>query len=114
MKNKKIKLITVSFILTLIFTVGCSKEEREDLITIDVKTAHDKLYEEVGEKDNLFEQNGIEISSMWADEETKTLHVGLLKLNKKTEKKFKTILFDEILHGSVKLNLFEEEPIELH
>lgn len=114
MKNNKLKFINVWMIVILIFAVGCSKEERENKTTIDVNTAHEKLYEEIGNKDNLFKQNGIELSSIWADEESKTLHVGLLKLNKKIEKKFKTILFDKVLHGSVKLHLFEEEPIILH
>ncbi|MBP2243199.1 hypothetical protein J2Z40_003787 [Cytobacillus eiseniae] len=114
MKKIKIKLLATLIIINLILTVGCSKEEREDKSTIDVKIAHDKLYEEVRKKENLFKQNDIEISSIWADEETNTLHVGLLELNNKTEKKFKNILFEKVLHGSVKLNLFEEEPIELH
>jgi len=108
MKNNKIKFMVALIIINLIFTVGCSKEERENKTTIDVNTVHDKLYEEIVKKENLFKQNGIELSSIWADEESKTLHVGLLKLNKKTEKKFKTILFDKVLHGSVKLHLLKK------
>ncbi|KAB2331591.1 hypothetical protein F7731_18640 [Cytobacillus depressus] len=114
MKNNKFKLFTACIIVNLIFTAGCSNDEREDVTTIDVDIAHDKLLEEVVKKNNLLIQNGIELSSIWADEQTETLHVGLLKINKRTEKKFKTILFDEILQGSVKLNLFQEEPIKLH
>lgn len=72
------------------------------------KLAMDKVFEELSVPNNLFEQQKIFVSEMWVEEETDTLIVGLLVLNRKNEKEFKVIL-EKIFNQEVRIKFIQSD-----
>ncbi|WHT47149.1 hypothetical protein QNH10_12865 [Sporosarcina thermotolerans] len=72
------------------------------------KLAMDKVFEELSVPNNLFEQQKIFVSEMWVEEETDTLIVGLLVLNRKNEKEFKVIL-EKMYNQKVRIKFIQSD-----
>lgn len=103
--NKRIYYVV--FILLSLILAACN--EPKEIKPIDTQNAFNKLNEEIRPSNNRFEQNGIIITLVGFDENTDTLVVGLLELNKETEKIFKKIFFEEISKKNVKLKLVQSD-----
>ncbi|MFS0689000.1 hypothetical protein AB1K89_07145 [Sporosarcina sp. 179-K 8C2 HS] len=108
MKSNKLKLVMSNLIIIFLLIACNQKVETEYL---DANIAKEKLGEELDNPNSVFRQDDLMVTSIGIDEENNTLEVGLLVLNRKTEKKFKATFFEDILHHKeVKLKLVQQEP----
>lgn len=81
---------------------------------MDAETAAKLLSNYTENHRDKLEMEGIIIKVHGPDEINNVLVVGLLEVDKKIEKKFKKILFEEILHQEVRLRLEQVEEAILH
>ncbi|AXI00557.1 hypothetical protein DV702_12995 [Sporosarcina sp. PTS2304] len=105
MNSSYFKLLFVC-LLVLVLTACNEKTETEtEKEYMDAVTAAKLLSEYNKSNRNELKMEGIIITMLGPDEINNVLEVDLLKVNKKIEKKFKKILFEDVLHQEVRLRL---------
>lgn len=68
---------------------------------MDSNLAYEIFLEELRKNNNVFEQEGIIITSADVIEDTKVLEVGLLEVTPHIEKKFRKLLKNKLFHKAL-------------
>jgi hypothetical protein len=107
----RLNLLKFLFSLSIILTACDNNQENAHM---DPHIAHGLLVEEMKNSNNVLEKEDIVVTKIYVEEKTGSLVIGLLELNSETEKKFKKILLEKILHQEVKLKLIEAGRAQAH
>lgn len=103
MKSSYFKLLIVCLLLLLL--TACNDKIEAEKEYMDAEPAASLLREYLEDHYDDLEKEGIIVTEFGPDELNNALQVDLLKLNKKIEKKFKKVLFEDVLHQEVRLRL---------
>ncbi|MFS0688785.1 hypothetical protein AB1K89_06045 [Sporosarcina sp. 179-K 8C2 HS] len=112
MKSNRLKMVLIN-LLFIALLIACNEKAATEYV--DAIIAKEELSKELDNPNSMFRQGDLMVTSIGINEETNTLEVGLLVLNKETEKEFKATFFKDILHHKeVKLKLVQQEPAAAH